>query len=319
MHYIIHLDGNLTSYVFYNEVLGKLHNYYIEGKDKQLVFDFSQVKTIDPAVIPNLLCVGHIVTNSTGIAPKIFIPNNISAGKLKRYLYDIQFITYAQKYGFFSFDDSIWAGMSESNMDKLNTTVFFGKSETEQESWSKIQRYCRRFSNKFLERYNSYITPVNLILELSKEIVENSKEHGESFCFMTLQYNYSREKVYISYSDCGKGFFNSLKSKELSVENELDAIVNGVYLRYEKPYGLYSVIKKTIASGGVVRIHSNKDQLILTQNMTLPFEISNTDSIMKKLLSSDYLKNNIRKNLKFSGVHIEIEIPLSKGEVNRNV
>ncbi len=319
MQYIIHLDGNLTSYVFYNEVLGKLHNYYIEGKNKQLIFDFSEVKSIDPSVIPNLLCVGYIVSESTGAAPKVFIPNNISAGKLKRYLYDIQFINFAQKYGCFSFDDSIWAGMSESNMDKLNTTVFFNKNETEQESWNKLCRYSRGFTNKFLEKYNSYVVPANLILELSHEIIENSKKHGDSFCFMTIQYNYSREKVYISYSDCGRGFLNSFKSKGSVVENELDAIIKGVFLRYEKPFGLYSVIKKTISLGGVVRIHSNKDQLILTQNMIIPFELSNTDLNMRALLFSENYKNNIRRNLKFSGVHIEIEIPLSKEEVNRNV
>lgn len=319
MQYIIHLDGNLTSYIFYNELLGKLHNYYIEGENKQLVFDFSQVNTIDPSVIPNLLCVGYIVSKSTGKAPKIFIPNNLSAGKLKRYLYDIQFIRHAQKYGLFSFDDSIGAGMSESNMDKLNTTVLFNKNETEQESWNKLCRYSRGFANKFLEKYNSYVVPVNLILELSHEIIENSKDHGKSFCFMTLQYNYSRQKVYIAYSDCGKGFLNSFQNNGRAAENEIDAIVKGVFLRYQKPFGLYSVIKKTISLGGVVRIHSNKDQLILTQNMVLPFELANTDFDMKKLLFSESCKNNIRRNLKFSGVHIEIEIPLNKEEVNRNV
>lgn len=319
MQYIIHLEGNLTSYVFYNEVLGKLHNYYIDGENKQLLFDFSQVNTIDPSVIPNLLCVGYIVAESTGIPPKIYIPNNISSGCLKRYLFDIQFITYAEKYGLYYFDDSIYGGLSESTMDKLNTTILFNLGETEQESWNKIRQYSLNFTNKFLSKYNSYIYPDNLILELSREIVENSKMHGNSFCFMTIQYNYSRERVYIAYSDCGKGFLNSFKNKGRVAENELDAIVKGIFLRYERPFGLYSVIKKTITSGGIVRIHSNKDQLILTQNLCLPFELANSDVDMTSILSLDQFKNNVRRNLKFSGVHIEIEIPLAKEEVNRNV
>lgn len=319
MQYIIHLEGNLTSYVFYHEVLGKLHRYYIDGKYKQLVFDFSQVKTIDPTVIPNLLCVGYIVSESTGNSPKIYIPNNISSGNLKRYLYDIKFLTYARQYGLFSFDESVYGGMSESNMDKLNTTIFFNEHETEQESWNKICRCSQDFANKFLKNYNSYVAPANLILELSREIVENSKDHGKSFCFMTIQYNYSREKVYVSYSDCGKGFLNSFFTKGVGEETELDAIVRGIFLRYNKPFGLYSVIKKTIAFGGVVRIHSNKDQLILTQNMTLPFEIAEADMALKNMLSLEQYKNNVRRNLKFAGVHIEIEIPLRKNEVNRNV
>ena len=319
MSYIIHFDGNLTSYTFYNELLGKLHNYFIEGKDQQLVFDFSQVKLVEPIVIPNLLCVGYIIRTSTGNPPKIFIPDNISAGYLKRYLFDINFTNYAKEYGLFSFDDTVFGGLSESNMDKLNNTILFHQDETEQESWDKICYYSQKFVNKYLKDYDSYIAPTNLILELSREIVENSKGHGKSFCFMTIQYNYSREKVYIAYSDCGQGFLKSFSNKRIVVKNEIESIIEGIFLRYQKPFGLYSVIQKTLSLGGIVRIHSNQDQLVLTPNTMLSLDISNNSSDLKKILLSEQYKNNVRRNLKFSGVHIEIEIPLSKEEVNKDV
>lgn len=319
MSYIIHFDGNLTSYTFYNELLGKLHNYFEDRNNEQLVFDFSQVKLIEPIVIPNLLCVGYIINTSTGNPPKIFIPDNISAGHLKRYLFDINFIYFASKYGLFTFDDTILGGLAESNMDKLNNTILFHQDETEQESWDKICYYSQKFINKYLKDFDSYIAPTNLILELSREIVENSKDHGKSFCFMTIQYNYSREKVYIAYSDCGHGFLQSFLNKNIMVKSEIEAIIEGIFLRYQKPFGLYSVIHKTLSLGGIVRIHSNQDQLVLTRNTMLSLDVSNSAADLKKILLSEKHTKNIRRNLKFSGVHIEIEIPLSKEEVNKDV
>lgn len=310
-NYIIEIKNNLTSYVFYNTLLPKLHDYYVKNSQEKLVFDFSQVKSIDPTVIPNLLCVGYIISSYSNEPAELLISNNIISTELKRYLNEIKFIKYAEMYNLFSFDDSLKGGWTETKMSPLNTTLLFNSTESEEETWSKLIR-INNFLSKYLSEFNLVYNSSNLILELSKEIIQNSKIHGRSFAFMTLQYNYLKEKVYLSYSDCGIGFMNSLNEAGKSASDELEAICEGIFSRYGKPFGLYNVISRIINRNGIVRIHSNNTQLILTNKDILGFDIIKSAESFKRSLN---LKTDVRKNLKYAGVHIEIELPLAKEEI----
>lgn len=341
--YIIEINGNLTSYVFYNEILSKLHDYYFNNEtQKKIIFDYSGVSSIDPLVIPNLLCIGYIIKQTSEYTPEIFIPNNINFGELKRYLNEINFVNLVETFNLYDFDMSVKAGWDKPGMDKLNTTMYFeypkfnndyNPSEVDlRDSIDKMVSYkFNRFFNKFLSYYNNFNTQTNVLLELSKEIIENSIIHGNSFAFATIQYNYHIEKVYLSFSDCGRGFLKSFKfklnddvetsklSKDLNdkiknISNELDGISLGIYYRYNESYGLYDAIKKVLAKNGIVRIHSNNTQIVLTASNQLELAVcENAKDFLEALKKK---KNNIRNNLKYQGTHIEIELPISRGEIN---
>lgn len=347
--YIIPIPQNFTSYSFYNDFLPNLHNYCKEAFKSNLVLDLSQTKIIEPAVIPNLLCVGYVLNRLYPQTPAIYIPNTLAAIDLKRYLNEIGFVNFAETYKLFLFDISIKGGWAGQKMDKLNTTLFFDKSESESLSWSNMYNAIR-FVKKYLNYYSDPVDNSNSIVNFSKEIVENSKIHGKSFSFMTIQYNYKREKVYLAYSDCGVGFFNSFESKRIEKEkelrkelekakdakekkriekrieellsskiaNELEGIIKGVYMRFNEPYGLFNVIQKALTKGGIVRIHSNDTQVVFTENTSLLLNVAEDALSLNKLIDS-VSPRNIRRNIKFPGVHIEIELPLRKSEVYRNV
>lgn len=305
------MKNNLTSYAFYNKLLPRLHDYYVKHMLEKLVFDFSEVKSIDPTVIPNLLCMGYIISTYSNQPAEILISNNIIRTDLKRYLNEIKFMYYAEKYGLFCFDDSLKGGWDQAKMSPLNTTLLFNSTEKEEETWSKLIR-TNNFLSRYLSEFNIINNNSNLILELSKEIIQNSKIHGKSFSFMTLQYNYLKEKVYLSYSDCGIGFLNSLKNRGELLSNELEAICEGIFSRYDKPFGLYNVISKIINKNGIVRIHSNNTQLILSNKDIIQFDIIKSANSLKNSLN---LQTQVRNNIKYAGVHIEIELPLCKEEI----
>jgi len=323
-YYPISFNGNLTSYQFYTSILKQLREYYRRDGETQLLFDFTRVKSIDTLVIPNLLCVGITIRDNSGFIPYFRVSDNVDARSLRRYLNDVNFINLAEKYDIFQFDSSIKGGWSKYGIQKFSTTIFFDEEEDEETTWRKLFFNVNKFADSYLKEFN-YVerdfSLTNLIVENCKEILENSKEHGKCFAFMSIQYNSTFKKAYISISDCGIGMADS-HNKQVSnnsindlfvnniVENELDGIVHCMFRRFNKPYGLYSVIKKILKNNGTVRIHSMNTQLILTDNLLMPIEIGNNINSFKEIIQLDNFKANVRRNIKFGGVHIEFELPV---------
>ena len=147
---------------------------------------------------------------------------------------------------------------------------------------------------------------MNEITAFLEEILINCKVHAKSFSITTLHANYSAKKIYISVSDVGGGFLGTV---EEAVENEKEAILNGVYKRREsKIYGLYNVIRRVLEYDGKVRIHSNDTQIIFTKRLLKCF----SDGNLQEMASFD--KYNVKQTPQYDGVHIEIELPLEKGK-----
>ncbi len=169
-------------------------------------------------------------------------------------------------------------------------------------------------------------------MEWSKETIENSILHGKSFTFTTIQYNYKLQKVFLSYSDCGRGFKNSffdkldeqdrdydrnlsnnIQKKILKLRKEVDGIFLGIYYRYGSSFGLYSVIMQVLTKGGIIRIHSNDTQVVLSPSNLNELSFCNNETeFFEQMLRKN---NSIRNELKYPGTHIEIEIPVKKKDL----
>lgn len=328
-YFEIEISDTLTSFVFYNVILNELH-YFLKKEHfgTTLVLNMSKCRKIDPLVIPNLLIVGCIIKEYTGVKPYIFIENTLETRSLKRYLYDINFVFLAKKSDIFEFDNSIEWGLAPRKMDELNATLFFSSEESEEETWERISKSMIEFSDKYLQDYKlqigNYLTG-NLILNLCREIIENAKKHGNSLSFLTFQYNYSDEKVKIAISDSGVGFLHTVndglntgridyKISNFEIDNQAKAIFQGVFSRKNSElYGLYNTIRLTLESGGIVRIHSMDTQVIFTSKLLKYFQSNDLD--INEFINQKSFEYNIRYDKKYAGVHIEYEIVLPKRKV----
>lgn len=219
------------------------------------------------------------------------------------------YIDYAKQKGYIPYVD--WKNyMTQyyNGIDNVWEYFFVQPSEiTEEEVYSCKNVYLSGWTfNNIIRSDLDQTYYVNDITEFLSEIIMNCKQHAHSFSFTTLHAKYSAKKIYISVSDFGCGFLNTIAS-DLYCKDEVEAILCGVYKRKEsKVYGLYNIIRRVLEYNGKVRIHSNSEQLIFTPKILTSF-------LKNELLKNDnFKKYNIKRNVPFSGVHIEIELPLER-------
>jgi hypothetical protein len=326
----IKIDNYFTSYVFYNNFLEELHHFFRgDFKETQVIINLTHCLKIDALIIPNLLLVGKIIKEYTNVTPYLYIADMLQTGDLKRYLKDINFISIAKLYKLYEFDYSIDCGLPPSKMDNLNKTIYFPYETNSQIIWDEITKVMELFSKKYLYKYKVIFNKDeientgNILMNICSQLVDNAREHGESISIMTIQYNYSEEKVKISISDMGNGFKKTV-NRNLSngrieyglgfnsTNDELKAIIQGVFSRKNSTvYGIYNTIKTTAENDGIVRIHSRDSQVIFTSKLW--DELNKFD--YQTVLKDKKWKKNFRKVNKYQGVHIEYEIPLVKTEV----
>lgn len=238
MNYIIAIKGNITSFVFFNEVIPKLHTYFSDDNQEPILFDFTSVKTIDPLVLPNLLCTGFLINEHRGVSAQVFVPSNLESLPLRTFLHRTGFVKFAQTYNLFEFNASISGGVEatafHSTLNKIelfqgvNRTYAEGEDgfselavdRTKEQAWEQLTSSFIPFIKEFLQRSNERYILTNReaissnLLFFCREVVENALLHGRSFCFLNMQYSSSffGKQIKISISDCGVGFRKSINA-----------------------------------------------------------------------------------------------------------
>ena len=309
----IEIPRDLNSYEFYNNVIFQKNKAKISN-EQNIILDFSRTLRVEPVVIPNLLCMGYELRKQYNRAAYVYIPDVSYSGELKNYLNEIDFIKYAQRFGLYDFVSSPYGGLEGKHIDPICGTIYFDVDDTVDIINQKVENCIIPFADEYLYKFQSVrkcnqgIYYVNEIAEFLEEMILNCKQHAKSFSFTTLHAKYSMKKIYISVSDFGCGFGNTIRS-ENSYMNEIEAILLGVYKRKDsKVYGLYNIIRRVLNFGGKVRIHSNNAQIIFTQRVLKEF-------IDNKLFEANgFVKYNLKSNIPFDGVHIEVELPLERRE-----
>ena len=199
-------------------------------------------------------------------------------------------------------------------IDPICGTLYFDTTNTIDEINRGIKFCISPFADQYLPRFEGLrmseegLYYENEITEFLQEVIINCKIHARSFSFTTLHAKYSAKKIFIAVSDFGSGFYNTIGISE-KCEDEVAAILAGVYKRMDsKVYGLYNVIRRVLEFDGKVRIHSNNAQIIFTPRILKDFQ-------ERKLYNkSDFEKYNVKRNIPFNGVHIEIELPLERSK-----
>lgn len=315
MQKVIYINDYLSSSEFYGSLLPEIQivlKYY--DKVDELILDFSGTNRVEPNVIPNFLCLGKVIKSLLGYKAIIRIPDTYEGGKLKNYLYQMEFLSLAKES--FDFESDPYTGFDGKAIDPLCGTVYFSQETSDDEIGFVFDNMVNPFADRYLKKYNILRLDngqiENNVINLLKELAANAKEHGKSYSYTSIHAKYSLNTIFIAISDSGMGFFKScieehlaeIKQSGLDIHNEVAAIMYCIYIRKtSKKFGLYAVIKDTINSGGTVRIHSNNSQLIFTPRTIKKFE----DGTL--LDDNSFKKYNIKSGLKFSGTHIEIEVP----------
>lgn len=311
--FFIEIPRDLTSYEFYNNILLQKEDLRIQMA-QSIVLDFSKTYRIEPLVIPNLLGLGYEILQKHNKTAQIYIPEISYAGELKNYLNEIQFTKYVEKYGLYHFITSPYGGMQGKKIDPVCGTLYFDADNSVDEITRGVEYYIAPFADEYLFNFKSikecqqgfYYT--NEITEFLEEVITNCKKHAKSFSFTTLQAKYSVKKIYISVSDFGCGFSNTI-DQQGETKDEISAIMEGVYKRREsKVYGLYNVIRRVLEYDGKVRIHSNNAQVIFTPRLLKSYINSNLYN------DENFYKYNVKRDMLFNGVHIEMELPLERGK-----
>jgi len=312
---IIDLPKDLTSFEFYNNIV--MQQIKIEENNKkndidEIIFDFSKTIRIEPLVIPNLLCLGYRIRKNLDKIAMIYMPNTNYSGLIKNYLNEIEFINYVEKYKLFTFNDSPYNGLEGKKIDPLCGTLYFDLNYTQDEIRRGIDYYVKPFTESYLADFNAMFSGSqgfyygNEIAEFLEEIITNCNRHARSFSFTTLHAKHSTKMIYISVSDYGCGFGKTVNQDNVA-NDEVKAIFTGIYKRRNsRVYGLYNVIRRVLELKGKVRIHSKDSQVIFTPRILDGF-LNNT-----LLVDESFKKYNIKSDIPFKGVHIEIELPLER-------
>jgi hypothetical protein len=337
--YFIKIDKFFSTSFFYERVLKELHNCLRENINHRVIFDFSETVFVDALVIPNLLCVGGILRETTGQLPVITTINNYiytSRTNVAQYLSDIGFTAIAQSYNLFEFSVHSYKRKSTLIKDYSTTYLFDNPHETKQNMANRISRKSRELFETHLKEYfdeDDVFGYCNIFAKFAAELCNNSLTHGKSCSYMTIQSNLEKQKISIAVSDYGRGFYNSLYEKILSDDtfefhtidkdsfktrsenSSLYAIIESTFYRYfNKDYGIWNIADTVLGQEGIIRIHSTDARIILTPNkFPLILAVCSDAESLKEVLSREFIERkdyNYKSGLKFPGVHYEIEMPL---------
>lgn len=307
----IEIPQDLTSYEFFNSIIAQTERipYGFAG---DIIMDFSKTLRVEPLVIPNLLCLGHKLNKKYKKDIYIYIPDISYSGELKNYLNEIGFTKYANRYQLYEFVSSPYNGVSGKRIDPICGTLYFDENDEIDIINRGVEKCITPFVDEYLFKFQSMridnigLYYVNEIAEFLNEIIVNCKQHAKTFSFTTLHAKYSSKKIYIAISDLGYGFGNTVEEGR-NIADEVNAILTGVYKRKEsKTYGLYNVIRRVLEFDGKVRIHSNDAQIIFTPRILKDFK---EEKLYQNL---SFEKFNVKRNIPFDGVHIELELPLER-------
>lgn len=335
-------NSSLTSYVFYQSLIPKLHKYFKERSAKVILLDFSNVRRVSPLVVPNLLNLGFILKKYYGEPVKIIIPWDID---LVSYLRDINFYHYARHFGIFDLDQGISCDIPKDRTISLNCYTFGIKKgfsdldEILRDHIIKYKKYLIRvfkdetIVNELLKQMAEMCLNTSKYTEHSVKIHENDKcieydedesEEREISGFATFQVN-KTTKFQFSVSDIGIGYYQSFNKKLRNGEElkflskndfkegqkkHVESILEAVFYRMNDIYGIYSVLEEVLSRDGTIRIHTYDSQIVFTKNFYNKYLNSNQVLDYKYLIQSIRESSSLKRiNGYFRGVHVEIEIP----------
>lgn len=343
VYYGVEVCYELTPQKFYFIFLKQMQQYFVfrqnHKEDKwALYLDLAKCSQIEGTVIPNLLIVGYIVGRKTNIKPILYISRDGEA-RVWNYLNDIHFMQLNEEKEIYEIQISGSSTGTSYKLEDYSTTTYLEKGLKEErlstylnKQYSTLfNRYFTNFKYSMVDAYTAETYTINILEVFCKQLCYNAVEHGESFCYTTMQVNHKDERIFISVSDCGKGMYatfldkivkegykpailpQDIQTQPYSAQLDFRAIVEGlIYRFYEEKFGIWSVMTEIMKMKGIVRFHSGKARVNIAD---LKIEELNEcrDQQEAALYLYEHLKTGayVQKTPSYQGTHIELELPLN--------
>lgn len=342
---VINLNGNISTYVFYNFFMKEIYDYTNKSKLTRIppIISIKNVNWIDSNVLPCLISVGIILKRYYKVPitlEMVYKPSLlqyldtteffywVGEKRLNIYQYDTELIggfnlyvkEYNKQYKIERFQSK--PGYYELNDDEKKIVKY---SLLEQ-----LERYdVRRIFGEILSRVILMDSQeYDRCIQAISEIVCNSMLYSESDSYVCIQA--LAKGVHISICDIGMGFEKSLHKKglELDIKNEYynknekilkSDILNDFFaiftaLKYAEVtdrVNLWKLKKIVTDNKGIMRIHSNRIQIVFSCRRCYKCKHNNVSECMKCMMdnfSTNYKVSPLRiYDAKIEGVHIEID------------
>lgn len=341
VYFGVEIDYELTPKKFYTVFLKDMQKYfryrsYNTDEPWALHVNLAHCPNIEGTVIPNLLTVGYIVGKKTGMKPTLYIPREGEA-KLWNYLNDIRFMEINENNRVYNVQVSGSSTAEGYGLADYCTTTFLKKGLKEEQISTYLSRRYSKLFRLHLGNFEYFVMgssmptihTINILEVFCKQLCYNSINHGNSFCYTTMQVNYRKNLIFISVSDCGLGMYRTFYDKivngykpallteelveyEHTAELDFRAIIEGLIYRFnEEQYGIWSVMTEIMDMEGIIRFHSGKARVIIA-DLDMEKLLQCQDQQAAALYLYEHLKGEecMQSTPFYQGTHIELELPL---------
>jgi len=341
---IIKLNKNMTSFLFYNETLKEIREYYRSAKyriNKQPpIISFENVEYIDSSVITCVIALGLYLKNYHN--DNIVLEFKYNPNLLKT-LYDVKFFIISKKLDIFCFDNNLLGGFSDIEHRKDHKMHFYEHMNEYYQISDDNQKI--KYKDTLFEylRYNiipnNYLqiikdkdvfnsNEVSDVLNIFSEIICNAILYSKSYSFTNIHTD--KYKTLISISDIGIGFENSLKQKksfdypiyQKYKNNNYSDITEKLrdfimifeslnYSMHQDRQNLWKLKNLIVKNGGTFRIHYNTTQIVFTHSRChncLKDSYECSICLLQDYNTNLHVSPVRIFDTKFPGVHIEIEL-----------
>ena len=324
---------SLTPYVFYDYLVPALRKCLLQRKPSSVSLDMTDVASISPSVLPNLVVVGKILCEHFGAPGNLLLSTrNV---EMLQFLKGFGFFRLLDQHRFFGYDEDFVSGISGKITGDLATVLYVPASDLSPEQILHQLLADNRRITSFLDHFDSF-GMAQVLARTVGELTHNSSTHGRSPAVISA-YGGPKLGLHCAVSDCGIGCLSSLlehpadlrvysKSEMRTIDrlSHFRAIIEMVSRRLgQETYGVSSVIREIAGIGGVTRVHTLNTQVVFTpRNQSALAALRENETIdirgrelAKTLLAlanrADSLQSSpvrIRES-RLAGVHIEFELP----------
>lgn len=343
---VINLYGKISTYVFYNYFMKELYNYIntnVQRKQPPII-SIKNVKWIDSNVLPCLIIMGIILKQYYRSPIRLEM---VYRPSLLQYLEVTDFFYWVgeKRLNIFQFDKELIGGFNifvkpynrQYKIERFQSIPGFYEKDEEGRKLIKyslleqlerfdVKRIFGEVLSKVIEKDSQ---EYDRCIQAIAEVVCNSMLYSMSDSYICVQA--LPEAVHISICDMGIGFEESLKRKGMELDKNMyidDSRINRIFkytilndffavfmaLKYAEEtdrVNLWKLKKIVTSNKGIMKIHSNRVQIIFSYTRCARCRRNSVDDCMKCMLenfTTNYRFSPLRiYEAKIEGVHIEID------------
>ena len=345
------LQGRISTFLFYSEVLPSVHEYTLRHNGSSRcapVISIADVEWIDSNALPCILCLGIMLKKYYRKPSRLHLEYRPD---LLQYLDITRFFYYARRAELYDFDNDLIGGFGDTGKE-YNERYRLEQVAHENQSYYELDEDGKReikyrlqdqlewgdTSRMFGEVLGKIMPPTqseyNICILALSEMICNAMLYSKSDSYTCVQA--FRKRIQLSICDCGIGFWESLRLtgrdcsqisqaaevgeqiKNSSLTHDFFAFFSALqYSEKSERNNLWALKNLITENKGTIRFHFNKTQIVFTSERCSQCGERTAEKCMNCMLLN-YTDNLRLSPLRFyrtrlDGVHIEIDFYKDEG------